>query len=99
MSKDLTARQLWQQIMRYGEFERMPVIHWTGWAETILRWQSEGMPTDAVPSEYVDTVSDLVRHRLGHAPAMESCAGAASGHIRFVTDTPVTTVLCDSGSA
>jgi uroporphyrinogen decarboxylase len=43
---DLTPRQLWQNIMHYrsGEFDRMPVIHWTCWEDTILRWKEEGLP-------------------------------------------------------
>jgi len=43
---DLTPRQLWQNIMHYrmGEFDRMPVIHWTCWEDTYKRWKKEGMP-------------------------------------------------------
>jgi|GEM_PF-3348863 len=33
-------RALWQSIMQYGEFDCMPVIHWTGWPETLERWDS-----------------------------------------------------------
>lgn len=29
------------KIMNYEEFDRMPVIHWTGWNETNRRWQKE----------------------------------------------------------
>lgn len=50
MSKldDLTPRQLWRNIMHYriGEFDRMPVFHWTCWEETLDRWKSEGLPQD-----------------------------------------------------
>ena len=43
---DLTPRQLWQNIMHYrtGEFDRIPVIHWNCWEETLERWKSEGLP-------------------------------------------------------
>ncbi|MCE9614832.1 MAG: hypothetical protein K8T26_11185 [Lentisphaerae bacterium] len=34
----MTNRELFQRIMHYGEFDRMPVVHWGGWAETMERW-------------------------------------------------------------
>ncbi|NIA06097.1 MAG: hypothetical protein GWP14_00410 [Actinobacteria bacterium] len=48
----MSIRQLWQNIMDYGDFDRMPVIHWAGWDETRTRWISEGMPEDADEYEY-----------------------------------------------
>jgi len=36
-----TYRELFQAIMHYGDFDRMPVLHWTGWDETNERWQRE----------------------------------------------------------
>ncbi len=32
--------------MHYGEFDRVPVVHWAGWPETHERWIREGMPGD-----------------------------------------------------
>ena len=52
----MTTRELWQNIMHYGEFDRMPVIHWTEWAETRERWLREGLPPDADEREYFDAV-------------------------------------------
>ena len=40
----MTNRELFQNIMHYGSFDRMPVIHWTGWPETLERWYGEGLP-------------------------------------------------------
>lgn len=40
----MTNRQLFQAIMHYEDFDRMPVWHWNGWPETIDRWRSEGLP-------------------------------------------------------
>ncbi len=40
----MTWRNLFQEIMRYGTFDRMPVIHWGTWGETARRWEAEGMP-------------------------------------------------------
>ena len=40
----MSYRELFQQIMFYGEFDRMPVCHWTGWTETMARWRKEGLP-------------------------------------------------------
>ena len=50
------TRALWQNIMHYGDFDRMPVIHWTGWPETIERWEREGMPRGVDPHAYFGTV-------------------------------------------
>lgn len=52
----MTNRQLWQNIMNYGEFDRMPVIHWTGWMETHARWYAEGMPKDVDHRKYFNAV-------------------------------------------
>ncbi|MHC4915766.1 MAG: uroporphyrinogen decarboxylase family protein [Planctomycetota bacterium] len=43
----MTHRELWNRIMFYGEFDRMPVVHWTGWPETLERWRGEGLPEGA----------------------------------------------------
>ena len=42
----MQTRELWQNIMHYGEFDRVPVVHWAGWPETRERWIREGMPGD-----------------------------------------------------
>ena len=52
----MTTRELWQNIMQYGEFDRTPVIHWAGWPETRERWIEEGLPADANEHEYFDAV-------------------------------------------
>ncbi len=48
----MNNRQLFQQIMNYGQFDRMPVIHWRGWDETHERWYREGYPEDCNAHEY-----------------------------------------------
>jgi len=52
----MTMRELWRNIMFYGEFDRMPVIHWTGWPETMERWRKEGLPADVNIHQYFGTV-------------------------------------------
>lgn len=52
----MTTRELWQHIMHYGAFDRMPVIHWDGWPETRERWLREGLPADADVHAYLGTV-------------------------------------------
>lgn len=49
---EMTTRDLWREIMFYGAFNRMPVIHWAGWDETHERWIKEGMPELVDPQEY-----------------------------------------------
>ncbi len=48
----MTTRELFTNIMHYGEFDRMPVFHWTGWPETIRRWHGEGLPEGADEREF-----------------------------------------------
>ena len=43
---DRTTRELFNDIMGYRPFDRMPVFHWAGWDETRRRWINEGLPTD-----------------------------------------------------
>jgi len=49
-------RALFREIMYYGDFDHMPVIHWKGWPETRERWIAEGMPADINEHEYFGTV-------------------------------------------
>jgi len=42
-----TARELFNRIMHYEPVDRMPVMHWNGWPETVKRWHGEGLPEDA----------------------------------------------------
>jgi uroporphyrinogen decarboxylase len=48
----MTYRELFHQIMYYGDFDRMPVLHWTGWEETLERWHREGMPRGVNEQQY-----------------------------------------------
>jgi hypothetical protein len=41
-----TARELFNRIMHYEPVDRMPVMHWAGWDETIARWTKEGLPPE-----------------------------------------------------
>lgn len=50
----MTTRALWQQIMHYGAFDRMPVLHWRGWPETTERWYAEGLPREVDENVYFD---------------------------------------------
>ena len=52
----MTARQIWQNIMCYGDFDRMLVVHWYGWDETRQRWIEEGLPVDVDEHEYFNAV-------------------------------------------
>ena len=51
----MTYRDLFRQIMYYGSFEKMPVIHFATWPETVQRWQQEGLPEGADLHEFLDT--------------------------------------------
>ena len=51
----MTYRELFHEIMFYGSFDHMPVIHWTGWTETLERWYQEGLPRDADIHKFLGT--------------------------------------------
>ncbi len=53
--RTMTYRELFQQIMFYGDFDRMPVLHWTGWEETMERWYAEGLPRNISQHEFFNT--------------------------------------------
>ncbi len=49
-------RTLFRQIMSYGDFDRMPVIHWGEWPETRERWRAEGLPAGADVCRHLQAV-------------------------------------------
>ena len=50
-----TYKDLFSQIMFYGDFDRMPVVHWRGWPETTERWHEEGLPKGANEHVFFNT--------------------------------------------
>jgi uroporphyrinogen decarboxylase len=58
----MTTRELWQAIMHYGDFDRIPVIHWTEWPETRERWYDEGLPRDIDDRGGIRRFLDAVPH-------------------------------------
>jgi len=73
VGKQVTNRELFQNIMHYGDFDRMPVIHWAGWPETRTRWLQEGLPPDVSEHAFFDAVPMWagVGVHLGLHPAFE----------------------------
>jgi uroporphyrinogen decarboxylase len=51
----MTSRELWQNILHYGEFDRTPNIHWATWPETLERWYEEGLPKGMNIHEFLGT--------------------------------------------
>jgi len=47
-------RDLFCEIMSYGTYNRMPVIHWATWPETDRRWHQEGLTEGADLHEFLD---------------------------------------------
>jgi len=48
----MTSRRLFQEIMFYGDFDRMPVWHWAGWPETEKEWEEQGLQPGQNRHEY-----------------------------------------------
>ncbi len=70
---NLSYRELFNNIMHYGEFDRMPAIHWGGWGETCERWYGEGLPRDADQVAFfgADYMPAGLPINLGLLPAFE----------------------------
>ncbi len=47
----MKTRELWLNVMQYGDFDRMPVMDWTHklWPEVRDQWIAEGLPPELVP--------------------------------------------------
>jgi uroporphyrinogen decarboxylase len=54
--ESVNYRDLFHQIMHYGSFDRMPVIHWDVWPETRERWVKQGFPVDLRAYEFLGAV-------------------------------------------
>lgn len=69
----MTTRELWREIMFYGTFDRIPVIHWALWPETKERWVAEGMPEDCNQHKYFNAVPNWagIGGNLGLYPAFD----------------------------
>ncbi len=70
----MATRELWLNIMHYGSFDRMPVIHWGAWNETKERWIQEGMPKDVDEHAYFDAApfwTIVIPKHNGLYPAFE----------------------------
>lgn len=69
----MNTRQLWLNIMHYGKFDQMPVIHWGGWTETRERWIQEGLPGNVSEHEYFNAspLSFEVGPKVGLFPLFE----------------------------
>jgi hypothetical protein len=51
----MTNRELFLNLMHYRGADRMPVVHWTGWPETLERWYAEGLPRDVSIHDFLGT--------------------------------------------
>lgn len=84
----MTYREYFNAIMHYEKVDRMPVVHWTGWAETMTRWYAEGLPREADVHAFFDTVppwAGLWTH-LNLFPAFEEETFAETDDYRIFRD-------------
>lgn len=52
----MTPRELWNAILHYEDFDRMPVLHWKGWPELYTEWYAQGMPKDVNEHEFFNAI-------------------------------------------
>jgi uroporphyrinogen decarboxylase len=57
----MTSRELFQSIMNYEDFDRMPVLHWGLWSETRRRWFGRGLPEGTDEWEVLQAVPRWIR--------------------------------------
>jgi uroporphyrinogen-III decarboxylase len=50
----MSNRDLFNRIMSYDSFDRMPVVHWDEWKETRARWIQESLPQDIDEHLFLD---------------------------------------------
>lgn len=69
----MSYRDVFNQIMFYGEFDHMPSVHWAAWEETWERWRAEGLPKDVNIHEYLGTTPHWggIGVNVGLYPAFE----------------------------
>jgi len=69
----MTDRELFNAIMHYEDFDRMPVAHSSGWPETLERWQGEGLPEGVSEHEFLNAapMSDGIPVDAGLFPLFE----------------------------
>lgn len=84
----MTNRKLFQEIMNYGQFDRMPIIHWAVWDETLERWYEEGYPKDCNAHDYFDAVFKWTGFGadLGLLPAFEEKTIEENEEYRIFSD-------------
>jgi hypothetical protein len=69
----MNQRELFNRIMHYEDFDRMPHVYWTCWPETMERWLTEGLPErDGEHALFgTERMSDGVPVDLGLFPKFE----------------------------
>jgi len=92
----MNQRELFLEIMRYGRFDRTPVVHWTGWPETLERWYAEGLPRDADIHDFLGTTPHWtgVSANVGLFPAFEEQTIEDCGDSRIYRD--ASGVICQA---
>lgn len=84
----MTYRDQFRAIMNYEENHTMPVVHWTGWEETLERWYAEGLPRGMDENEFFGTHYQwrTVCYSLGLYPAFEEEVLEETGEYRIFRD-------------
>jgi uroporphyrinogen-III decarboxylase len=84
----MNTRDLWLNIMNYGVFDRMPVLHWASWPETRARWEHEGMPAGIDERAYFSADPHLyfVNINLGLYPAFDEKTFEETSEYRIFRD-------------
>jgi len=85
---EMTSRVLWQNIMHYRGFDRMPVVHWEMWPETYERWHAEGMPETADLHRFFKAAPhmSMIGLNLDLLPAFETEVIEETGDYRIYRD-------------
>jgi len=84
----MTYREQFMAMMNYQDNHTMPVVHWTGWPETLERWYKEGLPKGKDQHEFFGTkpMWTFVWCNVGLFPAFEEMTIEETAEYRVYRD-------------
>ena len=66
----MNNRELFNAIMHYEDFDRMPAMHWAMWDETLEQWRKQGLPEN-IKDAYDPAIHDYFgTKQMGTSVAM-----------------------------
>jgi hypothetical protein len=76
----MTNKERAMAILTYGSYDRIPIVHFGFWAETLQKWHHEGHLTSEEASQWYDggLIDDSIGQKLGFDFNWFNCVGSFS---------------------